>query len=143
MGAHETVNNRTEDAKERVLGLTEGFGADVVFEVVGGGAPTMNLAVSLARNGGAIGIVGVFSESLDDSSMENIRRFEKELIGIASCSYWGNRTEFSVALDAMESGEVDVNSLITHQFPLRQINEAFDTAKNPLKTGAIKVLVIP
>lgn len=35
-GAHEAINYRTEDFRQRVLDLTDGHGADVVFDPVGG-----------------------------------------------------------------------------------------------------------
>lgn len=143
VGACATVNNETGDAAEIVNGLTDGVGADVVFEAVGGGAPTIPQAVSLARSGGVVGIIGVFDRPHEEGIALEVQRFEKDLIGISGYSYWGNRTEFDIGLELLGRGNVVAGPLITHRFPLDDINEAFDTAKNPRETGAIKVIIEP
>jgi threonine dehydrogenase-like Zn-dependent dehydrogenase len=143
VGAIETVNNETGDAKKIVEEFTDGVGADVVFEAVGGGAPTIPQAVSLARSGGVVGIIGVFDREHDEGIALEVQRFEKDLVGISGYSYWGNRTEFEIGLELLANGDVDAKPVVTHSFPLDDINKAFDTAKNPRDTGAIKVVIEP
>ena len=57
-GATDVVTERGEEAVERVLELTGGFGAHSVLECVGHGQ-AMATAVGIARPGGAVGRVGV------------------------------------------------------------------------------------
>ena len=57
-GATDVVPERGEEAVERVLELTGGFGAQSVLECVGLGSSTQT-AISIARPGGAVGRVGV------------------------------------------------------------------------------------
>jgi threonine dehydrogenase-like Zn-dependent dehydrogenase len=57
-GATDVVSERGEEAVERALELTGGFGAHSVLECVGTG-PSTQTAISIARPGGAIGRVGV------------------------------------------------------------------------------------
>ena len=143
VGAYATVNNETGNAKEIVENLTGGQGADVVFEAVGGGAPTIPQAVSMTRSGGKVGIIGVFDQPHEENIAMDVQRFEKDLIGISGYSFWGNRTEFKIGLELLGQGDVKAGPLATHRFGLDEINDAFDTAKNPRDTGAIKVIVEP
>jgi hypothetical protein len=61
-GATDVVSERGDAAIERVRELTGGLGADSVLECVGHGE-SMRTAVSIARNGGAVGRVGVPQET--------------------------------------------------------------------------------
>ena len=50
------------------------------------------------------------------------------------------------AISMIASGKMNVRSLITHRFPLKESNKAFETAKNFAKdsvnsSGAIKVMI--
>jgi len=143
VGAEVTVNNAKEDAKEVVDKLTGGLGADIAFEAVGGGAPTIPLALSLVRGGGKVGIIGVFDREHDEDVALQVQRFEKDLIGVSGFTHWGNRTEYEIGLHMLGRGDVDVKPVITHTFKLDEINDAFDTAKNTQETGAIKVIIKP
>lgn len=51
--------------------------------------------------------------------------------------------EFSVALDLLVAGKIDVEPLVTHKFPLERINEAFEAAINRVRSKAVKVLLTP
>src|SRR5206468_2570825 len=51
--ADKCIANTGKDPVELLLDLTGGEGADVVFETVGGNAPTLAQAIAMARPGGA------------------------------------------------------------------------------------------
>lgn len=141
MGATEVINSKEEDPL-KIVELTGGAGVDVVIETVGRNAPTIKQALRIVRRGGVVAIVGSFLEP-QVIDVVSIRRQEKDLIGVSSYAYWDNVPEFSIALDLLARGVIDVKPLITHKFPLEKINEAFETAANRKKSKAIKVLVIP
>jgi NADPH:quinone reductase-like Zn-dependent oxidoreductase len=62
MGAHETINYKTNPAWDKVVReLTNGTGVDHVLEV--GGAGTLPLSIRSVRRGGHIALVGVLSGS--------------------------------------------------------------------------------
>jgi len=117
-------------------------GVDVVIETVGHSAPTVKQGLEIIRRGGAVAIVGSFLEP-QMIDIVSIRREEKDLIGVSSYAYWDNVPEFSIALDLLARGKINVKPLITHRFPLEKINEAFEAAANRGKSKAIKVLIIP
>ncbi len=46
-----------------------------------------------------------------------------------------------IAMDLLSRGQLDAESLITHRFPLDNINDAFEAALNKGESGALKVLI--
>jgi threonine dehydrogenase-like Zn-dependent dehydrogenase len=142
LGCDETINASAEDVAERVQALTDGAGAEVVFEAVGGRATTLPLAIEVAARGGVVGVIGAYVEpqTLDPGTC---MRKEVSLRWVWSYGTWRGVPEFQIALDMMASARVGVAPLITHRFPLDHIAEAFAAANDKRASGAIKVLVIP
>ena len=121
---------------------TGGTGADVVFETVGGAGPTLRQAVEMARPGGTICVLGVFTRQPE---FDVRLAYGKELAVLWSNSYatWDGVSEYEIALDLLASGRVRAEPLITHHFGLERIGEAFAAAADKRTSGAIKVLVHP
>jgi 2-desacetyl-2-hydroxyethyl bacteriochlorophyllide A dehydrogenase len=138
--ADEGVANSQGDPVEAVLDLTGGEGADVVFETVGGDAPTLEQAVKMARRGGTVCVMGIFTTP---PALDERTAYRKELtIGWSnSYSTWDGLSEYEIALDMLASGRIRAEPLLTHHFPLEQIGEAFAAAADKRSSGAIKVLV--
>ena len=140
-GISKTICSAEVDVVDEIKRLTGGKGADIVFETVGGKAPTLDQAVEMAKFGGTIGLIGL----RNSSSMDFWQAHTKELnmVFIYSYAYWGDRTEFEIALGMLEKKQIDANVLITHRYPLSKIKEAFDATLNKKVSGAIKVIVYP
>lgn len=134
------INASTENPVERVMELTDGVGADIVFDSVGGSAPTMDLQVHMLRPHGKLGIIGVRQETTFNMARPHFK--EIDVVFIFSYAMWNYRTEFSMAMELLRKGAVMANPLVTHTFPLDAINEAFETAKNKSKSHAVKVMII-
>ncbi|KAJ5096457.1 hypothetical protein NUU61_005813 [Penicillium alfredii] len=64
LGANETINSATPDAKQKPMALTDGQGFDSVIEAVGNPA-TFSLGQELVAVGGAIANVGVHGTKVD------------------------------------------------------------------------------
>jgi threonine dehydrogenase-like Zn-dependent dehydrogenase len=139
--ADEVVVNSRVDPVQAVLELTDGEGADVVIESVGGRAPTLGQAVGMAAPGGMICILGIFSEGGQELDTRLGYRKELTITWANSYSYWNGRSEYDIALDLVASGRVKAEPLITHHFPLEKIAEAFVAADDKRGSGAVKVLV--
>jgi len=140
--ADEGVANSGTDPVEAVLERTGGEGADVVFETVGGNAPTLAQAIGMARPGGVICILGIFTT---DPELDTRVAYRKE-VTITWCnsySSWNGISEYAIALDLLTSGRVASEPLITHHYPLDQIGEAFIAAADKKTSKAVKVLVHP
>ena len=140
--AGEGVANSDCDPVQAVLDATDGEGADVVFETVGGTAPTLSQAVGMARRGGIVSVLGVFS---GPQEVDAVTAYRKELRIQWSNSYssWQGDSEYKTALDLLIAGRVDPSGFIRHHYPIEQIGEAFAAADNKRESGAIKVIVNP
>jgi threonine dehydrogenase-like Zn-dependent dehydrogenase len=114
----------------------------VVFETVGGSAPTLGQAIGMTRPGGAICILGVFTT---DPELDTRTAYRKELTITWCNSYsnWNGISEYTIALDLLASGRVAAEALITHHYALDQIGEAFSAAADKKTSNAVKVLVHP
>lgn len=139
--ADEVVVNSRVDPVKAILDLTGGEGADVIFESVGGRAPTISQAVNMAMPGGSICIIGIFAEGPQELDTRAGYRKEVTITWANSYSYWNGRSEYMIAMDLVASGRVKAEPLITHHFPLERINEAFVAADDKRGSGAMKVLV--
>jgi threonine dehydrogenase-like Zn-dependent dehydrogenase len=115
---------------------------DVVYEAVGGKAPTLTQAVEIVTRGGKIGTVGMFQapQTLD---MWTCMHKEVSLRWVWSYGLWDGVPEFKIALDMMAEGRLKVSPLITHRFPLDQISHAFSVADDKRASDAVKVLIKP
>ncbi len=142
IGCDETVDASQVEVGEGVRTLTEGRGADVVFEAVGGAAPTLGQAIEVAARGGRVGVIGAFREPQVLASQRCMRK-ELSLHWVWSYGLWRGVPEYQIALELLVEGTVTAAPLITHRFPLARIGEAFAAAADKRTSGAIKVLVIP
>jgi L-iditol 2-dehydrogenase len=137
LGANRTVNPREEDVAKVVKEETEGSGPEVVFEAVGS-AKTIELALDLAGRGAKVNLFGVAPQS-DVIKVKPFMLYDKELEISAS---YRNPFTFDRSIQLLASGRIDVKSIITHRFPLRDIQEAFKTFETR-KNEAFKIMIKP
>ena len=114
---------------------------DVVVETVGGQADTLEQALPLVRRGGTVVVLGLFTSM---PALNGILLVIKEIRIVGSMTY--GRTiagaDFERALDILSRRAQDFASIVTHRYPLEQIQAAFSTAADK-HSGAIKVSVSP
>jgi 2-desacetyl-2-hydroxyethyl bacteriochlorophyllide A dehydrogenase len=114
---------------------------DVVVETVGGQADTLEQALPLVRRGGTVVVLGLFTSM---PALNGILLVIKEIRIVGSMTY--GRTiagaDFERALDLLSQRAQDFASIVTHRYPLEQIQAAFSTAADK-HSGAIKVSVSP
>lgn len=143
LGADAIVNTQREDPVERVMTWTDGRGADIVFECAGGAAMPITLpqATRMVRRGGKVVVIGGFDEGESTIPLEwqRMQMSEIQLILSASFAYHDIYSEQGQIVELIAKGKLDVGKLITHRFKLDQINEAFATARDKERTGAVFV----
>ncbi|MDQ0639956.1 L-iditol 2-dehydrogenase [Pedobacter sp. W3I1] len=143
LGATAVINSKNEDVNARILELTNGRGADITFECVGGEhmAETLELATTLTRIGGKVIVVGGFEAGKTPITLdwERLQKGQIQLVLSASYAFRDIYPEMKICLDLLAKGKINARKMITHQFPLEQINEAFETAQEKEKTGALFV----
>ena len=140
--ADEVIVGTREDPVRSVMEMTEGEGADVVFETVGGNAPTLAQAIEMARNGAVISVLGSFTRPQEIDAGAAIRK-ELDIRWSNSYSRWKGVSEFQTVLDLLADGRVRAEPFITTHFPLDRVADAFAAADDKRSSGAIKVMVHP
>lgn len=134
LGADIIVNAASEDLIERVMELTNGRGAEKAFECVGKES-TFSQLLSCAKMNGLITDVGIFERPQINIDASSLVKRELRIQG-AQGYCW----DFDNSIQLLE--ELPLEKLITHRFPLEQVQKAIVTASDP-ESGAIKVCVIP
>jgi L-iditol 2-dehydrogenase len=91
----------------------------------------------MARQGGRINIfAGLAAKGWAEVEVNLIHYKELEVTGTAN----SRRTDYQTALQLIESGRIEVASMVTDCFPLRSACEALDKAASG---EGIKVAVLP
>lgn len=143
LGADRTIHSDDGDPEAAIRALTDDRGADIVFECAGGESmpETLPLATRLVRRGGKVVIVGGFDAGDIAIPLEwqRIQMSEITLIPSASFAFHDIHAEQVEVLDLVARGVLQTQALITHRFPLDQINEAFEVAQDRGRTDAIFV----
>ena len=122
-----------EDCREIVLRSSDHGGADVVLEVAGT-EETFRLAWECARPNASVTVVALYDcpqvLPLPDMYGKNLT-FKTG--GVDGC-------DCAEILRLIEEGKIDTTPLITHRFPLNEIEEAYRIFENKLD-GVMKVAV--
>lgn len=134
LGATAVINSKEVDVFQEVNRLTGKRGADVVFETAGS-AVTIAQTPFLVRRGGTVTLVGISSQ--EEISYNFAQIMDKEATIKSVFRY---RNIYPKAIAAVASGAIDVESIVTHEFDLDHIQEAFDEAVNN-KTDLVKAVI--
>src|SRR5437867_7318733 len=134
-GATHTINSARKNALNSILNLTQGRGADVVFEAVGV-TTTVELALRCARKGGSVVLVGNVAPSIAFPLQTAVTR---ELNVLGSCA---SRGEYPECLDLLARGILKPAPLISAVAPLAQGAAWFDRLRKK-EPGLLKVVLQP
>ncbi|MEZ6122238.1 MAG: zinc-binding dehydrogenase [Planctomycetaceae bacterium] len=137
MGATDIVTARGQDAEAQVRTCLSGDLPDVVVEAVGHAAHAFNDAVQLTADHGRILFFGV--PPVPVNGIELKAAMLKNLQILTSLHPDFDRT-FPLAMQWLAEQRVDLSPLLTHRFPLQQLQDAYDLFRDR-RDGAIKVLV--
>jgi len=126
-----------EEAISAIEDLTGGEMADIVIEAVGHKDIALNLCIALCRYGGRILSFGVPHQTVDglrwyDLMVKNITLHTSLNPDFA--------VDFPLAMQLIAEDRIDLRPLITHRFPLAEIQTAFETFYEK-RDGAQKVLI--
>ena len=132
-GADETINVSDVDSVEAVMDLTNGKGADVVVECVGGkaGINSFEQTMRMVKRDGVVHLIALYQGKplqLESSLMMN-----KQMIG----GYWNSPggpsdMDMNDTAQMLTDGRLKVAPLITHRFQWEQTPDAYHFLyKNP------------
>jgi threonine dehydrogenase-like Zn-dependent dehydrogenase len=137
MGATATVCNAKEDPVAAVKKILGGNLPDIVIECVGHADLQFNLCIDLCKQAGHLLCFGVPPQIVNGLRWRDL--FYKNVTVLTSVNP-DFRRDFPLAMRWIEEGRIDMAPIITHRFPLVQLQEAFETFRDR-KDGAIKVIV--
>jgi L-iditol 2-dehydrogenase len=133
-GAGFVVNTAREDLSGRIR---ESFGegkADLILECVGAG-PTISQAVSVARKGTDIVVVGVFGEK-PQVDMGTVQDRELRLIG----ALMYQEPDWKKAIELIGAGKVNLQPLVTDHFDFADYKKAYEYI-DANRERAMKVMI--
>src|SRR5437016_4888284 len=124
LGATDLVDPAAGDPVGQVKAATGGRGADYAFEVIG--LPdTILQAYNTARRGGTVVIVGMprIEHTVTFPAIQLFAESKKML----GCFYGSAqvRRDFPRFIDLVETGRLDIGSMVSRRIKLDQVNEAF------------------
>lgn len=134
LGATEVINSGKEDALKKIEELTNGRGADVVFETAGSPV-TIAQTPFIVRRGGTITLVGISAKEEINYNFAQIMDKEATIKSV-----FRYRNIYPKAIAAVSSGAINVKGIVTHEFDLDHIQEAYDEAVNN-KTDLVKAVI--
>jgi L-iditol 2-dehydrogenase len=136
--AAERVGLRTANLNEKPLEdhLRHRFGdhAPDVWIESSGSVKALGSALESVRPGGTVGVVGLYAENMSFSPTDAVRR-EIGLLFSYSCNY----ADYQRALDLLETGAIDPDSLLS-KYPLGSAPEAFEAVG---QGRTVKAMLLP
>jgi 2-desacetyl-2-hydroxyethyl bacteriochlorophyllide A dehydrogenase len=126
-----TFNAAEGKVTEEILRITDGNGADVVFEVAGA-APSAMQMTELVRCRGKVIMVSVH-KAPHEVDLRSINFKEITLIGTRVYT----RPDYEHAIKI--AGDLPLEKLVTHKIPIADAPRGFELMKNP--DGVCKVLI--
>ncbi|MEU4085186.1 zinc-dependent alcohol dehydrogenase family protein [Streptomyces aureus] len=130
----DAVADADEDPEQLIADLTDGLGADVVIEAVG--VPeSFELCTRMVRPGGHVANIGVHGRPatlhLEDLWIKNVT-ITTGLVDTHSTP---------TLLRMAAAGRLPTSQLVTHTFPLNDMEKAYDVFSRAADTGALKVVL--
>ena len=142
LGADETIDYEAEDMRLKVKELTEGRGADVIYDPVGG--DVFDTAMRCINWEGRILIIGFASGRIPDARMNIVLVKNISLLGFAWSTYRDHKPDvFQASYDELlrwfEQGKLKCHTSKT--YPLENAVQALEDLTARKTTG--KVVLIP
>jgi threonine dehydrogenase-like Zn-dependent dehydrogenase len=127
VGADLTINILEHDPVERVKELTDGKGAHLVIECVGGpaGVKSFPQALAMTRRLGRVHLISLYQEQplpLDSGAIQQRMVIGGYFLDMEASDHWWK----AEAMRRVSTGEVEVDELHTHTFKPEQAREAYD-----------------
>ncbi|MBI1926477.1 alcohol dehydrogenase catalytic domain-containing protein [Candidatus Poribacteria bacterium] len=135
LGADEGLNPGKEDAVEKVLNLTEGYGCDVYIEATGHPS-AVEQGLRMIRKAGTFVEFSVMREpvTVDWTIIGDTKELNIHGAHLGPHAY-------PLAIDYIHRGLIDVSRIVTHQLPLEAYIQAFEMVRSA--KDSIKVQLVP
>ena len=136
LGATHTINVEEEDLVQKVRDYTGGDGVDVAVDVTGGGHGTVASAIAVAGMKCNIVLAAAGQEMIDVGSFGRRKIVLKQANGHSFKAV-------ELAIQFLASGNLPMEEIATHTFPMSRALEAIDAVSGRGAPGAIHVSIVP
>ncbi len=138
LGADAVLNPVTEqkNLKEEIFSLTDGVGADIVFECAGASSALQN-SIRYVKRGGQVIVIGLHEAELSFDFFWMVH-WEVEMKGSLGYDY----EEFKYVIEFLEKKKLFTESLITDIIPLAELEEK-GLRRVLTSQDVVKILVRP
>lgn len=132
------INITDADWQEQARSYSQDRGFDKIIEVVGS-QESLQMSLDLIRPGGTIAAIGVFCDQEFNLNLADVflRDISLHMNGFANVQPFMQKS-----LSLIERGIVNPGTLFSHEYSLKQINEAF-LVFNEKQDNVLKVLIHP
>jgi L-iditol 2-dehydrogenase len=134
MGADFTVNVKDEDLLSKIRKFSDNKGFPVIFDSAGK-ENSLNIAITVAKKGGTIVIIGISEEKASFNIVDLIGG----VLTIKGTNDFGDNI-FNKAISLVKDKKVDVKKIISHSFNFDEIDEAFKNVNNN-SNNTIKTII--
>lgn len=134
LGADYTVNVQEQDLAEYVRGLTNGYGADVVFEC-SGNEHSVNACLEAIKKGGKYTQMGLFGKRIG-IDMDKVVVKELKIVGVQS-QRWSS---WERALNLLATGKIRLEPVVSGEYTMAEWEKAFAAFES--KQG-LKIVMYP
>ena len=139
LGADVVIDHRRQDPIAAILELTDGRGVDVAIEALGR-QDTFESCLRVLKPGGVLSSLGVYSGKLTLPRDAFAAGLGDHTIVTTLCP--GGKERMRRLMGVLESERLDLRPLVTHRFPLDQIDEAYELFASQ-RDGVIKIAITP
>jgi L-iditol 2-dehydrogenase len=135
-GADVVIDPKTQDLVAGVKSETNGAGVDVAIVAIG--VPALaNDALKLVRHRGRVSLFAGFPKDVEATLDINAIHYNEITV---TGAFGLSRRLFERALHLIGTGQIEVKSLLTHEFELAEIISAFDAAEQGIALKAAVVM---
>ncbi|GAB3055752.1 alcohol dehydrogenase catalytic domain-containing protein [Salinicoccus sesuvii] len=125
-GATNTINPSKQDIHKELLMMTNGQGIDLII-ISAGISTLLNDAMNLIKRGGQILVFAPFKK--EDVQIPAFRFFEDEIKVVGA--YSSTPLDYEPALTMIKNKVINAQAMITHKFPLEELESAIRSAHDP------------
>ncbi|MCZ6771260.1 MAG: zinc-binding dehydrogenase [Proteobacteria bacterium] len=140
-GATHVIDVENEDIRARIKDITGGEGVDIVLDVTPGATAPIEDAINTVRVGGTIVLAGVKGfKPVGHFVSDKVVFKEIRILGAFGVTSSG----YTKAIDLIQSGEVPLEKMHTHDFPVRDAETAIKTLSREIPgDGSIHSCLVP
>ena len=137
LGIENVYNNAEIDLEELANKLTGGRGFDAVLTACPS-PKAQEDAVKMIAKRGVVNFFGGLPKGSSSIKIDSNQVHYRECF--ITGSHGSTPRQFKIALNLINNGQVEVGDLISHSFPLKDIDTAFETVSN---YSGMKVVLLP